>query len=98
MNVTERPEPAVRRPPQVTVDGDAAMKTLGVTTINQRDVECQHCWNRTVQLQVVVSRDLFLRSALAVAVVCALVCAWVAWRASAETSLAQSNHETHKEK
>lgn len=98
MNVSERPDPAVRRrPPTVTVDGNAAMKSLDIVTINQRERECQLCWNRTVSLRLEIKRDLFLRGALVVSVLCALVCAWVAWGAHADQMGAQAFHEEHKD-
>ena len=97
MNVTDRPDPAVRRPPRVTVDGDAALKTLGVTTINERAVECQACWNRTVFLTLNVKRDWFTRGALIVVTLAALLSAWLAWDAHADLAEAKTNHQTHKD-
>lgn len=80
--MSERPEPAIRRArPHVTVDGDASLRVLGVTTINEREVECQRCWNRTVVLTVQFRKDWVTRGALVVVTLAALLCAWMAWDA-----------------
>ena len=86
--MTIRPDPAMRRP--VVLDGDSALKTLKVITVNQREVECQACWNRTVLLHVGLHRDIFLRATLLVVTACALLCAWVAWNSHSDLATAHA--------
>lgn len=96
MTVSERPEPAVRRP-RLHQDVGKAYRSFDVVTTNSREVECQACWNRTVQLHIEIRRDWLVRGALAVAVLCALVCAWVAWDARADRVSAQNHHRRFTE-
>lgn len=99
MTVTERPDPAVRRaPPRVTVAGNKARTALGVSTIRQGDETCPLCLNRANNVVIVFSRSPLMRAAVVVAVLCALVCAWVAWDARSDmVSDREFQRSLHKE-